>query len=407
MNKKTNRIKIVGINSLGYGSPAVIMNNILYTAKAKLGAEVYSFYGAWGKKNNQSMCHCFGYKIESVIAKGLSMLTGYQHIWCVVSTKQLLKQLDIIKPDIIHLHNLHLWNINVPMLFNYIKQNNIKVVWTLHDCWSFTGQCPYFSEINCDKWKNQCGECPQLKRYPATYIDHTKQMFELKKDWFLGVDNLTIVSPSQWLKGLVSESFLKGYPAICINNGIDMNVFQPLKSNIRYKYKLNSKHIILGVSLEWGYRKGLDVFLKLSEILNDNFKIVLVGIDKDLEKNIPSSIVCIERTQNQHELAEIYSAADVFINPTREDNFPTVNIEALACGTPVITSSSGGSSEMIDETCGFSVNVSDIPGIVRCIENIVYKEAIDRKKCREHAMLYNANTKFEEYIELYKKIISL
>lgn len=395
-------MKIVGINSLGYGSPANIMNNILITTKKEIGADVYSFYGAWGKKSKYDISERYGFTFENLIAKYLSKITGYQHIWCILNTQILIHKLKKINPDIIHLHNLHLWDINVPLLFKYIKENKVKVVWTLHDCWSFTGQCPYFSEIGCNKWKYGCNHCKQLKRYPSTYIDNTKKMYQLKKEWFLGVDNLILVTPSNWLKGLVEESFLKQYPVYCINNGIDTNIFFPRKSNFKNKYNLKDKHIILGVSLEWGHRKGLDIFIKLSKILSDEYKIVLIGVDEKLKKELPSNIISIARTHDQIELAEIYSSADIFLNPTREDNYPTVNIEALACGTPVITSRNGGSPEMILDQCGFACDIDDIDEIVFFINKILNNAGSMRESCVIAAQNFKDTKKFEEYINLYE-----
>lgn len=395
-------MKIVAINSLGYGSPAKIMNNILKEAYIEMEAEIFSFYGAWGKKSTEKFSYQFGFKGECLAAKYLSRITGYQHIWCYFSTKNLIKRLESIKPDIIHLHNLHLWNINVPMLFRYIKHNSINTIWTLHDCWSFTGQCPYFSEINCDKWKCGCHHCAQLERYPKTYMDKTDKMYKMKKEWFTGVDSLTIVTPSIWLKKLVKQSYLSEYPCVCINNGIDMSIFKYTEGDFRRKNRLEEKKIILGVALEWGHRKGLDIFEALAYKLPNNYQIILVGISKQEKKTLPNNIITLSRTHNQQELVELYSTADVFLNPTREDNFPTVNLEALACGTPVITSVNGGSPETVTSENGIVCDIEDIDNVIDAIYRIVERKSIDRKKCIRSAQNFNAEIKFKEYIELYK-----
>ena len=221
------------------------------------------------------------------------------------------------------------------MLFKYIKKNNIPTVWTLHDCWPFTGKCPYFTIVKCEKWKNGCYKCPQYKDYPKTLYDNTKQMWKLKKKWFTGVHNLTIVTPSEWLAKLVHESYLKEYPVKIINNGIDLNLFRPSEKNrtdVVKKIK-KQKYIVLGVAFDWGFRKGLDIFIKLTDILpTDKYQIVLVGTSSIIDKELPKSIISVHRTQNQEELVELYTLADVFAMPTREENFPTVNLEALACG---------------------------------------------------------------------------
>lgn len=395
-------MKIVAINSLGYGSPAKIMNGILLQAENKIGAEVYSFYGAWGRKTSVPFSFQFGLKMESALAKYISMLTGYQHVWCFFSTKLLIKKIDDIKPDVIHLHNLHLWNINVPMLFKYIKKNNIKIIWTLHDCWSFTGQCPYFSEIKCEKWKTGCGKCVQLNRYPKTIVDRTAKMYQLKRKWFSGIKNMIIVTPSMWLKQLVQQSYLNKYPSICINNGIDINIFNPIDTDYKKRHNLSEKYIVLGVALEWGHRKGLDVFQKLANKLPDKYQIILVGIEKDSSLMLPKNILCISRTHNQYELAELYSAADVFLNPTREDNYPTVNLEALACGTPVITSKNGGSPETITRECGMVCDIEDINAVIKGIQLIVEEKCIKQEDCVKASLRFDAALKFDEYINLYK-----
>lgn len=395
-------MKIVAINSLGYGSPAKIMNNILLQAKMELGAEVFSFYGSWGKRSNENFSYQFGYKLENIVSKYFSMLTGYQHIWCYFGTRSLIKKLEEIEPDVIHLHNLHLWNINVPMLFRYIKKNDIKVIWTLHDCWSFTGQCPYFSEVKCEKWKNGCNKCVQLKRYPRTIMDQTEKMYCLKKEWFKNVSHLTIVTPSVWLKKLVEQSYLKEYKSICINNGIDTKIFKPRQSDYKKKHNLETKNIVLGVALEWGHRKGLDIFLQLATKLSDKYQIILVGTDDKVTSILPKNILHISRTHNQIELAELYSSADVFINPTREDNFPTVNLEALACGTPVITSENGGSPETVTKDCGIVCDIENIDSVIQAIRLIVEEKKIKRCDCVKASQKFKAEMKFKEYIELYK-----
>ena len=242
----------------------------------------------------------------------LARITGFNGCFAWFETYKLLKKIDEFKPDIIHLHNLHDSYINLPMLFSYIKKHNVPTVWTLHDCWAFTGQCPHFTMVKCDKWKAGCYGCPQYKEYPASLYDNTKKMWQLKKKWFTGVKNMTIVTPSEWLAGLARESYLKQYPIEVINNGIDLNVFKPTHSNFRKQYGIpGDKYIVLGVSFAWGYRKGLDCFVEMAEKLGEQYQIVLVGTDDEIDKNLPHNIISIHRTQNQKELAEIYSAADI------------------------------------------------------------------------------------------------
>lgn len=332
----------------------------------------------------------------------LDRITGRHNMHSKIATERLLKVISGFKPDIIQLHNLHEAYINLPMLFKYIKKHNIKTVWTLHDCWAFTGHCPYFDIVGCNKWKTGCYGCPQYKEYPKSLFDNSKYMYRLKRKWFTGVENMTIVTPSEWLAGLVKESYLKDYPVKVINNGIDLNVFKPTESDFREKYALENKYIVLGVAFGWGRRKGLDVFVELAERLDKvKYKIVLVGTDDNIDKLLPDNIISIHRTQNQTELAEIYAAADVFANPTREENYPTVNMEALACGTPVATFNTGGSPEMLDETCGAAVAKDDTDAMYNEIVRICETEPYSEEACLKKARGFDMNERFKEYYDLY------
>lgn len=332
----------------------------------------------------------------------LDRITGRHNMHSKIATERLLKVISGFKPDIIQLHNLHEAYINLPMLFKYIKKHNIKTVWTLHDCWAFTGHCPYFDIVGCNKWKTGCYGCPQYKEYPKSLFDNSKYMYRLKKKWFTGVENMTIVTPSEWLASLVKESYLKDYPVKVINNGIDLNVFKPTESDFRKKYALENKYIVLGVAFGWGRRKGLDVFVELARRLDkEKYKVVLVGTDDNVDKLLPENIISIHRTQNQTELAKICSAADVFANPTREENYPTVNMEALACGTPVVTFNTGGSPEMLDETCGAAVAKNDIDAMYNEIIRICEAKPYSMEACLKKARRFDMNERFKEYYDLY------
>lgn len=278
------------------------------------------------------------------------------------ATERFLKWADEFNPDLLWLHNIHGYYINVEMLFEWIKKRpNMQVKWTLHDCWAFTGHCSYFTFINCDKWKNGCESCPQKKAYPASYIyDNSRNNFERKKKAFTGVRNMTVITPSKWLADLVGKSFLKEYPIEVHHNNIDTEIFKNRPSKFKEKYGIENKKIILGVASEWDKRKGLDDFIKLYNMLDDEYKIVLVGLsDKQLSK-IPNGIIGISRTKNATRLAEIYSAADVFFNPTYEDNYPTVNLEAEACGTRVITYKTGGAPETLKNSSSVVITCGDV-----------------------------------------------
>ncbi len=336
----------------------------------------------------------------------LSRINGNYGFNSAAATKRLICALEEIKPDVVHLHNLHGHNCNLETLFLYIKKKNIKVLWTFHDCWAFTGYCTHFVMQKCYKWEKVCKGCPQKKKF-SWILDRSRYIHEKKKELFSGLD-MTIITPSEWLANLVKKSFLKDYHVKVINNGIDLDVFKPTESNFRQEKGISGNtKIILGVAFGWGYSKGLDVFLKLYEMLDKlQYKIVLVGTDDNIDKSLPEGIISVHRTNNQTELANIYSAADVFLNPTREDTFPTVNIEALACGTPVVTFMTGGSPEIIDEKTGVSVACDDISGITKAVRMVCEQKIFDRQDCLERAKMYDMNDKFKEYVDLYNDIIS-
>jgi len=341
---------------------------------------------------------------------GLQTRLFDRHGLCSKSaTQAFMKQIEAIKPDVIHLHNIHGYYLNIEVLFNFLRISKIPVVWTLHDCWPFTGHCAYFDFVGCVKWQTQCNNCPQTRTYPASFfIDRSKQNFQFKKELFTGVQNLTLVPVSQWLANLLGQSFLKDYPVRIINNGIDTGIFRPVSAqNIRNKFDLHSKFVLLGVASIWEGRKGLKDFIELSEKLDANYQIILVGLSLKQIKNLPDKILGIERTESVNELAEFYAASDVFINPTWEDNFPTTNIEALACGTPVITYNTGGSVESISKETGIIVEKGNIDGLFEAIKIIKNKgKYYYSKTCTERArMLYNKNDRFKAYFDLYDTIL--
>lgn len=305
-----------------------------------------------------------GNDFDNKIAGMLTRLTDRHGFSNKRATKRFLKWADSYNPDMLWLHNIHGYYINVEMLFDWIKSRpQMKVRWTLHDCWAFTGHCSYFTAVGCDKWKTCCGNCEQKRKYPASLIfDNSHKNFERKKAAFTGVKDMTLITPSNWLKELVEQSFLAEYPVEVVNNTIDTSVFKPTPSDFRKRYNLEDKRVILGVSSVWEKRKGFDDFLSLSKLIGEDYRIVLVGLNKKQKKCLPENIIGIERTNSTRELAEIYTAADVFVNLTYEDNYPTVNLEARACGMPIITYQVGGSPESAGEEARL-VNVGNVEKI--------------------------------------------
>ena len=252
-------------------------------------------------------------------------------------TKKFIEWVKEYDPDVIHLHNIHGYYINIEILFDYLRTCGKKIIWTLHDCWAFTGHCPHFTKIGCEKWKDQCGHCPQINRYPASlFIDNSYRNYEEKKHLFTNIDNLTIVTPSNWLADLVRDSFLKQYVIEVKNNPVDQKVFKFTPGDFREKYNLQDKKIVLGVASSWDENKGLSDFYKIADLLNENYQVILVGLNHKQLKSIPQNIIGIERTNNPQTLAQIYSAADVFVNPSYEETFGLTTVEAKLCGTPCI-----------------------------------------------------------------------
>ena len=392
-------MKILEINTVNFGSTGHIMLQIADLARSEGHEAVCCFYARRNKPADANTIY-IGNKITHNLHKKFSKYTGYNGCLSIISTWNFLRKVKKFGPDIIHLHNLHDRFINVPMLFKFIKKNNIKVVWTLHDCWSFTGKCVYFTLAGCDKWRTGCCDCPQRHAYPASNVDRTKKMWELKKKWFTGVKDMTIVTPSVWLSDLVKESYLKDYPVKVINNGIDLSVFKPTAGDFRAKNHLDGKFIILGLASVWEKRKGIDVFIELAKRLDDRFKIVLVGTNDEDDKILPDNIISIHRTSNQKELAEIYSSADLYFNPTREENYPTVNMESIACGTPVMTFKTGGSPEIIDDKTGVVVE-DNIDDIEQKIISIYETGPFKLSDLEERAKTFSADDKFAEYLWLF------
>lgn len=264
-------------------------------------------------------------------------------------TIDFLNWATIYNPDLLWIHNLHGYFLNYELLFEWIKNRpEMKVRWTLHDCWAFTGHCAHFTYVNCSQWKNRCNNCPQIKEYPKSMgLSNCKNNYLRKQRAFCGVSNMTLVTPSHWLATLVKESFLKEYPVVVRHNQIDESIFHPTPSDFRAKYGLEQKKIVLGVATAWGERKGLLDFVGIDELLGDDYAVVLVGVDDKTMKKLPRTIISIPRTNSAKDLAKIYTAADVFVNLTYEDTYPTVNLEAQFCGTPCLTYKTGGSPESV------------------------------------------------------------
>lgn len=351
-----------------------------------------------------------GNKLSYSIHWWMSRFLDCQGLLSFFSTLKLLRKISKIQPSIIHLHVIHDYFLNYPLLLCYIKKHNIPVVWTFHDCWSFTGHCAHFDYIKCKKWMFKCSNCPQLRTYSPSLIDCSQRNYKLKKRYFTGLNKLTIVPVSQWLAGIVKASFLGSYNIHPIYNGVDVNRFCIRETYIKETGDLASTKVLIAVASSWSARKGLKDYIELSSLLDSrNFRIVLIGqIDEKNKKNIPDRILTIPRTKNQDELVDWYNAADIVLNLSYEETFGLTTIEGMACGTPSIVYDRTASPELVTPETGVIVNAGNIEAVADAIKLITnngkdhYKNA-----CRMRALEYfNKEDRYEEYIQLYEQIIN-
>lgn len=389
-----------------WGSTGRIAEDIGQLAISK-GWESYIAYGR-GKPQSQSKLIRIGNDVDMYLHALQSRIFDNHGLSSKNVTRKFINQIEQIKPDVIHLHNIHGYFLNYEILFKFLSQTNIPVVWTMHDCWAFTGHCTHFSYIKCERWRESCFNCLQLDAYPKSYIcDRSNVNYNKKKRSFTSLKNVIIVPVSDWLAGLLKYSFFKSYPIHRIYNGIDIQKFAPLDIT-KQQLGINSKYLLLGVASVWDRKKGLDDFKALFERLSNDYTILLVGLSNEQIKKLPFGIKGIARTNNTRELVAYYSVADAFVNPTWEDTFPTTNLEALACGTPVITYRTGGSVEAIDAKTGVVVEVGDIDMLAKKIEEVCTNKSNKeiRMLCRERALdLYDKKERYEEYWELYNDIL--
>lgn len=321
-------------------------------------------YAFWGRGRNSEyegewkFANEFGCKTHAL----LDRFTGKHGFYSSFATRKLLRRLDEIEPDVIHLHNIHGYYINIPMLFEWLASHKCKVEWTLHDCWSFTGHCAHFTYVNCAQWKTHCAfgeKCPQLHEYPKTYSPHTCSLnFEKKRHYFtlLPADRLKLITPSKWLANLVEESYLAKYPVEVRYNTIDTSVFKPTPSNFRERYGIGDRFMVLGVAFPWNDRKGLSDFARLAAELDvDDFAVVMVGLTEKQASHLNQHIVAVPKLNDKKTLAEVYSAADVFVHPGVEETFGMTVAEAQACGTTVVVTKGSACAEIANKDMSIEI----------------------------------------------------
>lgn len=413
-------MRVLQINTFYlFGSTGRIVRDLKVLAEEN-GIESFAAYGPEIDNGDKGTL-----RLQSIQRRKINILRtrlfDHHGFYNEIETEKLIRWMDELKPDVIHLHNIHNHYVHVGRLFDYIKKQNLPVVWTLHDCWPFTGHCAHFDFVKCEKWKMGCHHCPSLKEYPPTwFFDRTHKNYEEKRSAFSGVEQLILATPSRWLAELTRESFLNNYPVEVINNGVDIKTFCPQNSDVKQQLGIVGKKMFLAMGTSFTRLKGMDYLFRLPQYLHDDEVLVLVGLEEKQKKQFTHpKCRALGRTNCLQELAAYYSAADVFINPTLEDNFPTTNIEALACGTPVVTFETGGSVEsvldgesllsdngIIYSSVGAVVPKGDLQamlGAARCIMarcKTTYREAC-RKKAEER---YDNNKQYQKYIDLYNEL---
>ncbi|TVZ13837.1 glycosyltransferase [Maribacter sp. MAR_2009_72] len=401
--------KILQINTtIGYASPGKIANDI-GDLIMESGNESYIAYGRQPESKSNSSVIRIGNNLD-IYTHVLSTRLFDDHCFSSKkATQKLVSQIKEIKPDLIQIHNLHGYYINIEVLFSFLKDADIPVVWTFHDAWAITGHCTHFEHVGCTKWLTQCHSCPQTNTYPnSVLLDRSKQNYKDKKRLFNYPKDLTIVTPSSWLANLVNQSFLKEHTIKVIPNGVSQEIFKPRKNpELEKTLNLKNKFVVLGVCSVWDKGKGFCDFIDLAKMLSNEYAIVMVGVTKKQAEMLPDNVIAIPRTSNVEELAELYTLADVYVNLTYADTFPTTNLEALSCGTPIITYKTGGSVESVTQQTGMVVEQGNLKEAVSAITQV---KDLGKSHFEEHCVTmavdkFNKQKQYLEYIKLYQPLL--
>ncbi|MDY2913826.1 MAG: glycosyltransferase [Candidatus Enteromonas sp.] len=391
--------KIAIINSVcGTGSTGRIVNDLAIFLRTK-GFDARIFFGRNLNRFKAPYAKCFSNYLDSLVHCLKARFFDKSGFSSNHVTYKLIKELNQFDPDLMILNNLHGYYLNINILFNWIKNKNKKIILVCHDCWNFTGHCAHFDYLNCDRWEKQCFSCPAKASYPKSIlIDRSRKNYLIKKQLYSNIENMIVVSPSNWLSNIIHRSFLGSYETVVINNGIDTNLFKKTEGNFRIRFGVGDKKIILCVAYIFGKRKGIDDILALSKILDDNEIIVLVGHLKGHIKINNNKILHIKRTDDLKQLVELYSISDVMFNPTYEDNYPTTNLEALSCGTPVVCYKTGGAFEMLDKK--YVVEKGDYKTAYLLMKRI-FNEGI---KNLSHPV-FSKEKMYDQYLELIERLL--
>lgn len=400
-------MRVLLVNAVcGKGSTGRICTDIYSTLK-KHGHEAVVAY-AHGEPTRIDVADTFrindvkGYYVHNILAR----ITDRAGFYSTRATKRFIKFIEEYKPDVIHLHNLHGFYINIEILFNYLAQANVKVIWTLHDCWTFTGHCAYYSFAKCNKWLTECHACPLKRDYPQSlFMDRSRRNYRDKRRLFTSLNQLTLTTPSEWLAGEVRKSYLGKYPVVPIYNGIDLSSFRPVESSVRQSLGITpEKTMLLAVAYDWSERKGLDDLVRLNELMDkDKYQLVIVGLSNNQIERLPEDIIKLPRTESLEDLVKLYSAADIFVNTSYEETMGMVTAEALACGTPAVAYDQTAVPEVVDSHSGIVVKAGNVSGLLSALSEA---ERLDKKACRRRAQTFEKNNQYEKYYQLYLDVLS-
>lgn len=393
--------------ALNWGSTGKIVEGIGRLAMSQ-GWKVYVAHGARyvnksGLKNYQitNKADEFFHYIESSLFDAQGRGTRCK-------TKRFLKVIDDIKPDVVHIHNIHGCFLNYPILFKYLHEKSIPVVWTLHDCWAMTGHCAYFLRTNCEQWKTQCVKCPQKHDFPSSYfLDRCESNYMLKKKFFTSMEKMRITTVSAWLKSVADQSYLRKFPVVVIPNGIDTARFIYTEGEIRERYSIGGKRLVLAVASGFGERKGIYDFVKLSKILPKEYQLLLVGANDSDKRVLPDNVIAVSRANGTAELAAFYSAADVLLSLSYAETFGLTIIEAMSCGTPVIVYDNTAQPELITPETGKVVPTGDVGAVFKALERVCSKPKESYSTaCRNHSMEYNEKVIYQKYLDIYSAMFN-
>lgn len=396
-------MRVLQINAnFGFSSTGLIVKDIADQIK-KDGLEPFCAYQKTNAPVNNG--YQIGNKFDWKLHAFFSRILGRQGYYSYFATKKFLKYIDKIKPDVIHLHNLHSNYININLLLKFIAKKDIPTIITFHDCWFFTGKCFHYVDFSCDRYKTGCGKCPKKKAPPKSLIfDFSSQVLKNKIKRLTAIPRLKIIGCSDWICNEAKNSLLKDCDISRIYNGVDINVFCPKNTeNLRNELGASDNFLVLGMANKWFLDQNISLIEKVKTL--PNTKLILVGCNENqlrfLKEN-HSEVIGVGFVKDREELARYYSVADVFVNLTFADTLPTVNMESICCGTPVITYDGCGSPELVDKDCGVIVKKGDTDGIINALNNIRETDFSDCYKIGQEK--FDKNKCYKEYIKEYSRL---